>query len=125
MYSLRIAHSLTHLPGAGVPLTSPRLYSAAASDDLKCAALYVHSLFPRAKLVGVGFSLGANVLTRYLGEEGEQSLLSSGCAMACVRRASVAPSRSQPFTYSLSVAMELGREFYSVSSLSQRHPIPA
>jgi hypothetical protein len=84
---------LTYLPGAGVPLTTPRLYSAAASDDLKCAALYVHSLFPRAKMVGIGFSLGANVLTRYLGEEGEQSLLSSGCALACVRRVNVTPSR--------------------------------
>ena len=44
-------------------------------------------------MVGIGFSLGANVLTRYLGEEGEQSLLSSGCAMACVRRVSGIPSR--------------------------------
>lgn len=77
--------TLTRLSGAGVPLTTPRLYSGAASDDLKCAVLYVHSLFPQAKMVGLGFSLGANVLTRYLGEEGEQSLLSSGCALACVR----------------------------------------
>ena len=77
--------TLSYLPGAGVPLTSPRFFSAAASDDLKCAALYVHSLFPRAKMIGIGFSLGANVLTRYLGEEGERSLLSSGCAIACVR----------------------------------------
>ena len=44
-------------------------------------------------MVGIGFSLGANVLTRYLGEEGERSLLSSGCAMACVRRASITSPR--------------------------------
>ena len=44
-------------------------------------------------MVGIGFSLGANVLTRYLGEEGERSLLSSGCAMACVRRGNITPSR--------------------------------
>jgi uncharacterized protein len=34
--------------------------------------------------MGVGFSLGANVLTRYLGEEGESSRLNSGCILACV-----------------------------------------
>jgi hypothetical protein len=35
-------------------------------------------------MIGLGFSLGASVLTRYLGEEGEDSNLISGCALACV-----------------------------------------
>ncbi|CAG8675128.1 10765_t:CDS:2, partial [Acaulospora colombiana] len=53
---------------AGVPLTSPRFYSAACSDDYACGALYISKLFPEAKLVGMGFSLGANVITRLEGK---------------------------------------------------------
>ena len=42
-------------------------------------------MYPKAPLIGIGFSLGANVLTRYLAEEGEKSRLVAGCALACVR----------------------------------------
>jgi uncharacterized protein len=34
--------------------------------------------------LGIGFSLGANVLTRYLAEEGENSRLVAGFALGCV-----------------------------------------
>ncbi|KAJ6630779.1 AB-hydrolase YheT [Mycena sp. CBHHK59/15] len=68
---------------AGVPITSPQLYSAGYTDDIRQALVYISNLYPRATLLGLGFSLGANVLIRYLAEEGEQSRLSSGCALAC------------------------------------------
>ncbi|KAF8521575.1 AB-hydrolase YheT [Hysterangium stoloniferum] len=68
---------------AGVELTSAQLYSAGYTDDLRRALFYLSLKFPQAKMVGLGFSLGANVLTRYLGEEGENSKLISGCALAC------------------------------------------
>ncbi|KAI0695893.1 AB-hydrolase YheT [Cytidiella melzeri] len=68
---------------AGVPLTSPQLYSAGHTDDIRTALLYISHLYPTAPLLGVGFSLGANVLTRYLAQEGESSRLMSGCAIAC------------------------------------------
>ncbi|KAG8849874.1 hypothetical protein FRB91_009555 [Serendipita sp. 411] len=68
---------------AGTPITSPRFYSAACEDDLACGALYVSSLFPEAKMVGIGFSLGASVVTRYLGNEGTRSRLAGGLALAC------------------------------------------
>jgi uncharacterized protein len=74
-----------HCPGAGVPVTSPQLYSAGCTEDLRVSLMYLKYTYPNAPLLGVGFSLGANVLTRYLGEEGEQSRLISGCAIACVR----------------------------------------
>lgn len=47
--------------------------------------MYIAHTYPKAPLVGVGFSLGANVLIRYLGEEGTSSRLLTGCALACVR----------------------------------------
>lgn len=70
--------------GAGVPITSSQLYSAGATDDLRQALLYIQTTYPGAPLLGLGFSLGANVMTRYLAEEGDQSRLNSGCAVACV-----------------------------------------
>lgn len=71
--------------GAGVPVTSPLLYSAGNTDDTRCALMYITQQFPDAPLLGLGFSLGANVLTRYLGEEGIDSKIHSGCVLACVR----------------------------------------
>ncbi|KAJ3543367.1 hypothetical protein NM688_g5859 [Phlebia brevispora] len=68
---------------AGVPLTTPQLYSAGYTDDIRTALLYISSLYPEAPLLGVGFSLGANILTRYLAQEGEQSRLAAGCALGC------------------------------------------
>ena len=70
--------------GAGVPLTSQLLYSAGHTDDTRQALMYITHRYPNAPLLGLGFSLGANVLTRYLGEEGAQSRISSACVIACV-----------------------------------------
>ncbi|KAL0946923.1 hypothetical protein HGRIS_013084 [Hohenbuehelia grisea] len=71
------------LSGAGVPITSQQLYSAGHTDDIRQALMYIAHLYPKAPLLGVGFSLGANVVTRYIAEEGEQSRLSAACALAC------------------------------------------
>jgi predicted alpha/beta-fold hydrolase len=79
--------SLDHLlepSGAGVPLTSPQLYAACHTDDLRQAMLYISHRYPRAPLLGLGFSLGANILTRYVAEEQEECRLISVCALACV-----------------------------------------
>ncbi|KAJ3540917.1 hypothetical protein NMY22_g4105 [Coprinellus aureogranulatus] len=68
---------------AGVPVTSPRLYSAGHTDDTRNALAYISQQFPKARLLGLGFSLGANVLTRYLGEEREETRLHAVCALGC------------------------------------------
>jgi predicted alpha/beta-fold hydrolase len=67
----------------GTPVTSTQLYSAAASVDTNTAAHYLRATFPQSAIHGIGFSLGASVLARYLGEAGGDSLLSSGCVLAC------------------------------------------
>jgi len=71
--------------GAGVPITSPQLYSAGHTDDLRQALFYISHRFPEAPLLGLSFSLGANVMTRYVAEEGELSRLKSACILGCVR----------------------------------------
>jgi hypothetical protein len=70
--------------GAGVPITSPLMYSAGHTDDTRQALLYVAHQFPNAKLLGLGFSLGSNLLTKYLGEERHQTRIRAACVLACV-----------------------------------------
>lgn len=53
------------------------------------ALMYISKLYPSAPLLGVAFSLGANVLIRYLAQEGEQSRLTSACVLACVGSPSI------------------------------------
>lgn len=60
------------------------MYSAGHTDDLRQALLYISQRYPKARLIGIGFSLGANVIIRYLAEEGEQSRLTAACALGCV-----------------------------------------
>ncbi len=92
MYVPKYTHSqivLHIITGAEVPITSPQLYSAGHTDDLRQSLIYISHLFPEAPLLGIGFSLGANVMTRYIAEEGENSRLRSGCALSCVSRSYV------------------------------------
>ena len=88
MYALHLVlqdeHHLSDALGAGVPLTSPQLYSSCHTDDIRHALLYISHRYPQALLLGLGFSLGANVLTRYVAEEGEECILISACVLACV-----------------------------------------
>jgi hypothetical protein len=75
--------------GASVPVTSPQLYSAGHTDDLRQALFYISHRYPEAPLLGLSFSLGANVMTRYVAEEGEHSRLKSACVLGCVRASQI------------------------------------
>jgi uncharacterized protein len=48
----------------------PRFYHSGATEDLKCVVDYVVSLQKYDEIALVGFSLGGNVILKYLGEEG-------------------------------------------------------
>ncbi len=74
----------SYLLGAGIPLTSNQFYSAGYTDDLRQALFYISQQYPKAPLFGLGFSLGANVIVRYLAEEKEHSRLLAACVLACV-----------------------------------------
>ncbi|KAG7445606.1 AB-hydrolase YheT [Guyanagaster necrorhizus] len=62
---------------AGVPV------HGGPTDDLRQALLYISKRFPAAPLIGLGFSLGANIVLRYLAEEKELSRLSTACILSC------------------------------------------
>ncbi|XP_047169924.1 embryogenesis-associated protein EMB8-like isoform X1 [Vigna umbellata] len=55
----------------GVSITSDCFYNAGWTEDVRTVVSYLHRENPRAPLFVVGTSIGANILIKYLGEEGE------------------------------------------------------
>ncbi|KAF2146125.1 uncharacterized protein K452DRAFT_263711 [Aplosporella prunicola CBS 121167] len=62
-------------------ITTSVLYNARATWDVRQTVKWLREKFPNRPLFGIGFSLGANILTNYLGEEGENCQLKA--AVAC------------------------------------------
>lgn len=56
--------------------------SASFTEDLRCVVDHVRAAHPEAgAMFAAGWSLGANILTMYLGEEGEATPLDAAVAM--------------------------------------------
>lgn len=68
---------------ANSKITTPVLFNARATWDVRQTVKWLRETFPNRPLYGVGFSLGANILTNYLGEEGEKSELKAAVALSC------------------------------------------
>ncbi|XP_021804871.1 uncharacterized protein LOC110749150 isoform X1 [Prunus avium] len=66
---------------AGSPLTTPRLFSAADSDDISTAIQFITEARPWTTMMGVGWGYGANMLTKYLAEVGESTPLTAATCM--------------------------------------------
>lgn len=64
------------------PLTSPQLYCGAFTEDIRLAAREIKNRYPHAKLGLIGFSLGANVVVKYLGEEEANSPFDCAASIA-------------------------------------------
>ena len=58
---------------ADAELRTPQLYCAAYTDDIRHALKHIAARLPGAPLVAVGYSLGSNILVKYLGEEGDRT----------------------------------------------------
>ncbi len=58
------------------------MFSAAFTDDVKRCIEHVHQLYPHAPLFAIGFSLGANLLTKHLGEIKDQTPLMAAVCIA-------------------------------------------
>ena len=55
----------------GTELLTTDTMHGARTSDLRAAIKHIHSKSPKSRLFGMGFSLGACVMLKYLGEEGE------------------------------------------------------
>jgi predicted alpha/beta-fold hydrolase len=47
-----------------------QLYSASFTGDMREVVAHVSARYPKANLYAVGWSMGANILVRYLGKVG-------------------------------------------------------
>ena len=74
---------LLHFRGAAVPNRLARAYHSGETGDLAYVIARVRERYPRAPLAAVGYSLGGNVLWKYLGEQG------AACPLACATAVSV------------------------------------
>lgn len=63
-----------HWGAPGTKLSTPWLYSMGSSEDIGEVFEYMFSKYPFANISALGFSLGANLLTKYLGESKESWL---------------------------------------------------
>lgn len=70
--------------GCGFPsvLTSPQFYHGGYTEDVRRGIRHLRQLLPDAPLLAIGFSLGANILTKLLGEDGLDSPLNAAVALS-------------------------------------------
>lgn len=58
------------------------MYSAAKTDDLRTGLLWMLQRWKQTEFALIGFSLGANVVAKYLGEEGDSTPVRGGLVLA-------------------------------------------
>lgn len=63
---------MNHRGCGGTRLTSGWSYSGAFTGDVRLAVSHIRHRYPEAPIYAVGYSLGANLLVKYLGEEGKR-----------------------------------------------------
>lgn len=71
---------LMHFRGASRPNRLPRTYHSGDTTDFADVVERIRARYPQSPIAAVGYSLGGNVLIKYLGEQGRRSPLS--CAVA-------------------------------------------
>ncbi|XP_051193558.1 embryogenesis-associated protein EMB8 [Lolium perenne] len=66
---------------ASSPVTTAKFYSASFTGDLRQVVDHVLARYPECNIYAAGWSLGANILVRYLGEETDKCSLSGAVSM--------------------------------------------
>ncbi|MQL87972.1 hypothetical protein Taro_020537 [Colocasia esculenta] len=61
---------------------SDRFYNAGWTEDIRKVINHLHLEYPKAPLFAIGTSIGANMLVKYLGEEGDGTPV-AGAASIC------------------------------------------
>ncbi|WVZ68022.1 hypothetical protein U9M48_017013 [Paspalum notatum var. saurae] len=66
----------------GVSITSDCFYNGGWTEDVREVIKYLHHRYPNTPLFCIGTSIGANIVVKYLGEEGENTPI-AGAASIC------------------------------------------
>ncbi|MEN8376673.1 MAG: alpha/beta fold hydrolase [Gemmatimonadota bacterium] len=67
---------------SGEPNRAARLYHSGETTDLAAVVEHLRDAFPGRPIAGIGFSLGGNVLLKYLGERGAEAGLTAAAAVS-------------------------------------------
>jgi predicted alpha/beta-fold hydrolase len=101
----------------GVPMTTPRGYNAAYTGDIRCL---VHRISARldkdVPVFLIGNSLGANILTKYLGEEGLSGTLPD-CVAGAASLGNPLQIHSANIPFPISIVMGMGVKRTVISNL--------
>ncbi|XP_021895988.1 embryogenesis-associated protein EMB8 isoform X2 [Carica papaya] len=65
----------------GVSITSDCFYNAGWTEDIRVVINYLHHEYPKAPLFAIGTSIGANILVKYLGEDGGKTPIAGAVAV--------------------------------------------
>lgn len=86
MHSLQAQNfqvAVMHFRGCGgIPNLLPRAYHSGDSEDPRWVAMQLRNRYPSTPLMAVGYSLGGNVLLKWLGEDGEGSPLTAAVSVS-------------------------------------------
>lgn len=63
------------------PVTTPQYYSASFTGDTRHVVAHVSKRYPHSTLLAAGWSLGANILVRYLGEQRHDTPIAAAVSM--------------------------------------------
>ncbi|XP_047336010.1 embryogenesis-associated protein EMB8-like [Impatiens glandulifera] len=66
---------------ANSPVITPQFYSASFIEDIREVVVHVGSRYPDSNLYAIGWSVGANILVRYLGQETDEIPLSGAVSL--------------------------------------------
>ncbi|GIL67640.1 hypothetical protein Vafri_20979 [Volvox africanus] len=113
---------------ADSPVLTPQFYSASYTGDTRAVIAHVGRCYPQSRaLLAAGWSLGANILLRYLGEEGAATPLRAAVSMCNPFNLSVSnQGLTQGFNriYDLNLARSLQRIFTKHALLWRGMPPP-
>lgn len=93
-----------------LPLTTPRINILGSTDDLREQIAHIRDRFPRSSLYAVGSSAGSGLLTRYLGEEGDDAPFEATFSYCPGYDTDQVFDRAHPF-YSRYMARKIVRQF--------------
>lgn len=63
---------LLTFPSANSKITTHQLFNARFTNDIRATMIFLRRIYPNRPFYAVGFSLGANILTNYMGEEDDK-----------------------------------------------------
>ncbi|KAJ3124734.1 hypothetical protein HK100_011134 [Physocladia obscura] len=111
----------------GLAVDTPQLYSGSWTCDMRAMVSHIRNTNPRAVIIGIGFSLGANIITKMAGEDGVECLLDALVAVAnpfdlLVGQGFLESSWIGKEVYSRAMANSLKAFFNQHSQIFKKHP---